>query len=85
MCAKNIFSLIIFNRRHKFIMLFIDNLDEDEKAFERLNNSRIYSSRIIEAEISKQQVKLHLEFKSNIMNSFNENKKLNRTVEKSYL
>ncbi|XP_060860312.1 nephrin-like [Metopolophium dirhodum] len=34
-----------------------DYLDEDEKAFERLNSGRIYSSRMVDAEACKQQAR----------------------------
>uniref|UniRef100_A0A2S2R0Z4 Protein turtle A n=1 Tax=Sipha flava TaxID=143950 RepID=A0A2S2R0Z4_9HEMI len=34
-----------------------DYLDEDEKAFERLNSGRLYSSRIVDAEACKQQAR----------------------------
>lgn len=37
--------------------LFADYLDEDEKAFERLNCGRLYSSRMIDPETCKQQVR----------------------------
>lgn len=37
--------------------MFTEYLDEDEKAFERLNSGRLYSSRIIDAEACKQQVR----------------------------
>lgn len=33
-----------------------DYLDEDEKAFERLNSGRMYSSRMVDPETCKQQV-----------------------------
>lgn len=42
----------------KYIQYFFaDYLDEDEKAFERLNSCRLYSSRVIDAETCKQQVR----------------------------